>query len=171
MEKGIGPAQTYSKTVRGTNLLNQSLCQLMEATTPEKGEKPTLAKRKSARGIRAWTRTSRLWWIVEPVEKSSEFIPLHLLGSLAVRERFHFSYCTLLITPSDNLDASVIPDLVPKANAGPNATANENKSNWSSTASAAAKLFLRGVRDSADAFSPLKSVAGGLCFILETCEV
>jgi hypothetical protein len=27
------------------------------------------------------------------------------------------------------------------------------------------------VRDSADAFGPLKSVAGGLCFILENCEV
>jgi hypothetical protein len=27
------------------------------------------------------------------------------------------------------------------------------------------------VRDAADAFGPLKSVAGGLCFILENCEV
>jgi hypothetical protein len=49
--------------------------------------------------------------------------------------------------------------------------ADENKSNWKSTASATAKLLLRGVRDSADAFGPLKSVAGGLCFILENCEV
>jgi len=48
---------------------------------------------------------------------------------------------------------------------------DENKSNWKSTASATAKLFLRGVRESADAFGPLKSVAGGLCFILENCEV
>jgi len=47
----------------------------------------------------------------------------------------------------------------------------ENKSDWKSTASASAKLLLRGVRDSADAFGPLKSVAGGLCFILENCEV
>ena len=31
--------------------------------------------------------------------------------------------------------------------------------------------MLRGVRDTADAFGPLKSVAGGLCFILENCEV
>jgi hypothetical protein len=37
--------------------------------------------------------------------------------------------------------------------------------------SAAAKLLLRGVNESADAFGPLKSVAGGLCFILENCEV
>ena len=53
----------------------------------------------------------------------------------------------------------------------PNAAADENKSDWKSTASASAKLVLRGVRDSADAFGPLKSVASGLCFILENCEV
>ena len=47
----------------------------------------------------------------------------------------------------------------------------EKKSGWKSTAFATAKLLLRGVRDSADAFGPLKSVAGGLCFVLENCEV
>ena len=50
-------------------------------------------------------------------------------------------------------------------------SAGENSSDWKSTVSASAKLLLRGVRDSADAFGPLKSVAGGLCFILENCEV
>ena len=54
---------------------------------------------------------------------------------------------------------------------GPSAAADENKSDWKSTASASAKLILRGVCDSADAFGPLKSVAGGLCFILDNCEV
>ena len=54
---------------------------------------------------------------------------------------------------------------------GPSAAADENKLGWKSTASSSAKLLLRGVRDSADAFGPLKSVAGGLCFILENCEV
>ena len=54
---------------------------------------------------------------------------------------------------------------------GPSAAADSNRSEWKSTASASAKLLLRGVRDSADAFAPLKSVAGGLCFILESCEV
>ena len=53
----------------------------------------------------------------------------------------------------------------------PIAAPDENKLDWKSTASASAKLLLRGVRDSADAFGPLKSVAGGLCFILENCEV
>jgi len=38
-------------------------------------------------------------------------------------------------------------------------------------ASSTAKLLLRGVKESADAFPPLKSVAGGLCFILDNCEV
>ena len=54
---------------------------------------------------------------------------------------------------------------------GPGAAADENKSDWKSTASASAKLILRAVYDSADAFGPLKSVTGGLCFILDNCEV
>ena len=53
----------------------------------------------------------------------------------------------------------------------PSAVANGNKLDEKSTASASAKLVLRGVRDSADAFGPLKSIAGSLCFILENCEV
>jgi len=53
----------------------------------------------------------------------------------------------------------------------PDFATDRKKSGWKSTAPASAKLLLRGVRDSADAFPPLKSVAGGLCFILENCEV
>ena len=56
-------------------------------------------------------------------------------------------------------------------NPGPSVTPDENKSHRKSTVSASAKLLLRGVRDSADAFGPLKSIAGGLCFILENGEV
>ena len=81
-----------------------------------------------------------------------------------------------LITPLDNADTPAVPDSMqpdprPNENAEPSAVANEKKSSWKSTALATAKLLLRGVRDSADAFGPLKSVAGGLCFILENCEV
>ena len=50
-------------------------------------------------------------------------------------------------------------------------SADESDSDWRTTASASAKLLLRGVGSSSDAFGPLKSVAGGLCFILENCEV
>ena len=46
-----------------------------------------------------------------------------------------------------------------------------DESDWTTAASASAKLLLRGVSSSSDAFGPLKSVAGGLCFILENCEV
>ena len=53
----------------------------------------------------------------------------------------------------------------------PGAAADESGSDWKSTVSSTAKSLLRGVRDSADAFPPLKSVAGGLCFILENYEV
>ena len=42
---------------------------------------------------------------------------------------------------------------------------------WKSMATTTAKSLLRGVVESADAFGPLKSVAGGLCFILENYEV
>ena len=56
-------------------------------------------------------------------------------------------------------------------NVGASSVADENRSDWGSTASSSAKLVLRAVRDSADTFGPFKSVAGGLCFILENCEV
>ena len=165
-EKGTQPTQTYSKTVRGIDLLTQSPCQL-EAMTTDKRERQMLTKTKSARGICAWTPgTSRL----DTVKKPNEFIPLHP-RSLTVREHSHFSYCTFLIVPSDNADTSAILSHVPEETTDLNATTNKKKSDWKSTASATAKLLLRGVRDSADAFGPLKAITGGLCFILENCEV
>ena len=51
------------------------------------------------------------------------------------------------------------------------ASGDESESGWTTTATASAKLLLRGVSSSSDAFGPLKSVAGGLCFILENCDV
>ena len=81
-----------------------------------------------------------------------------------------------LIVLSDNTEISAVPDQVPEV-ASPNESAepgpatSEEKSNWMSTAVSTAKLLLRGVRDAADAFGPLKSVAGGLCFILDNYEV
>ena len=81
-----------------------------------------------------------------------------------------------LIVLSDNTEASAAPDQVPEAarpneSAEPGPATSEEKSNWMSTAVSTAKLLLRGVRDAADAFGPLKSVAGGLCFILDNYEV
>lgn len=77
---------------------------------------------------------------------------------------------------SRQLGTSAIPDHGPAVlradeSAEPGATGDEKESSWKSTASATAKLLLRGVRDTVDAFGPLKSVAGGLCFILENYEV
>ena len=81
-----------------------------------------------------------------------------------------------LIIPLDDNDTPAVRDHTPQEvrpdeNVGLPTAASEKKSGWKSTAFATAKLLLRGVRDSADAFGPLKSVAGGLCFILENCEV
>ena len=47
----------------------------------------------------------------------------------------------------------------------------DDKEDWKSTVSDAAKLLLRTVRDSTDVFPPLKSIARGLCSILENYEV
>ena len=81
-----------------------------------------------------------------------------------------------LIVPSDDTEPSAVPDQVPGVvgadeSVEPGPAASDEKSDWRSTAVAAAKLLLRGVRDSADAFGPLKSVAGGLCFVLDNYEV
>lgn len=54
--------------------------------------------------------------------------------------------------------------------ADPSATP-KSKSNIGSLASSGAKFILRGIRDSADAFPPLKSAAGAMCVILDNCEV
>lgn len=48
---------------------------------------------------------------------------------------------------------------------------DKNKRNLKSLTTSAAKLVLRGIKESADAFPPLKSVAGCLCFILDNYEV
>jgi hypothetical protein len=48
---------------------------------------------------------------------------------------------------------------------------DETVSNLKPLATSAAKLVLRGVKEAADAFPPLKSAAGALCFIVDNCEV
>ena len=80
---------------------------------------------------------------------------------------------SLMAIPQNCVDTATITDPSETRSDG-NTQSNaldEKKSNWKSTLSSTAKLLLRGVRDTADAFGPLKSVAGGLCFILENCEV
>ena len=79
-----------------------------------------------------------------------------------------------LTVSSAYIDTPTVPDHAQEAlplNEGQSNGADENGSNLRSLASSTAKLFLRGVNESAGAFPPLKSVAGGLCYILENCEV
>jgi len=73
-----------------------------------------------------------------------------------------------LIVPLDNVDVST--GLRPDESLQQNTAVDERKSHQKSTASATAEL-LRGVRDSASAFGPLKSIARSLCSILDNCEV
>lgn len=77
-----------------------------------------------------------------------------------------------LILPSDYVDTLAVPGcdapevLRPDESAKPSAADDSgNKLDWRSTVSVTAEL-LRGVAD-----GPLKSVAGGLCVILENCAV
>ena len=81
-----------------------------------------------------------------------------------------------LIISSNHVDTSTLPDNVPgglhpSEGAEKSGAAKRNESSWKSTASTIAKLLLRGVSESAGTFGPLKSVAGGLCFILQNFEV
>jgi len=96
-----------------------------------------------------------------------------IAGNTTVREQYS-SGCLLLVVSSVITVTSAVPDPVQEVlhpNTSGMTTADENKSSWKLTASAAVRLLLRGVRESADVFGPLKHVAGGLCFILENCEV
>ena len=85
-----------------------------------------------------------------------------------------FTSVLSLIAPLDTstVQADHEPEVLPP-NRGvePSAAADKDESNWKYTASATAKLILRTVKESSDAFPPLKSVAGGLCAILENSEV
>ena len=49
--------------------------------------------------------------------------------------------------------------------------AHEDESNWKSTAYSTTKLAINLVKESSDAFPPLKSVVGGLSAILQHCDV
>jgi len=77
-----------------------------------------------------------------------------------------------LIVTSDNVGTSDYGSEVvrPDETLEPTTAADERAPNRKSTVFATVKL-LRGVRDSAGAFGPLKSVARYLCFILDDCEV
>ena len=94
-------------------------------------------------------------------------------GNSKVRERYS-SVCPASYIPSTDVVISAFPDpgqeVLHPAEDETNTT-DEKKPDWKPTASATAELFLPGVRDAADAFSPLKSVARGLYFILDNCEV
>ena len=79
-----------------------------------------------------------------------------------------------LIIPSDNTGAA-IPDHVPEVlrpsgGVKLSGAADENKLSQRDAAPTTVEL-LCGVRDAANPFGPLKSVAGGLCLILENCGV
>ena len=64
-----------------------------------------------------------------------------------------------------------VQDALSSGQGEPNATDESRFGLLKSTTSATAKLLLRAAKESADAFPPLKSAVGGLCFILDNYEV
>ena len=91
------------------------------------------------------------------------------MGTLRVRKPLSI-LLTVSDHSSDKTNNSVVPDYVQRVlSTDENAPGSTDKN--TSWKSATAKLILRGVKESADAFGPLKAVAGGLCFLLENCEV
>ena len=132
---------------------------------------------------------SRAQWRVDLVKRGKKLmgrtlllsvsIPPHprhrsrTLGNLTVCEQCYFQSC--LIGPTDDADSPAIPNKVQDAlissHGEPNATDKNRLELRESTATAMAKMLLHATKESADAFPPLKSVVGSLCFILDNYEV
>lgn len=91
---------------------------------------------------------------------------IHALGNPPVRRPRWSTLLSLTMILAD-ADNSIDPD---RRETSQNAV-GDSREEWESTVSATAKLLLCAVRESADAFPPLKSVAGGLCSILENYDV
>lgn len=162
----------------------------LETKIINKGERRTSKKAGLARGAHAYTPGLRMQQGVDLAKRRTMWIGrklarltipphprLQVLSrrmrnpTVTVCERHYFSS----LPAHNNLENFAVPDNTQEAlisNQSESNAADESTSDqWRSTASATAKLFLHGVRESADAFGPLKSVVGGLCFILENCEV
>ena len=124
-------------------------------------------------------------WRVGPVKmgcKSTNYFPrLHFLdfprcGVQEYANRIISQSLLLTVSSGDAGDSPILYHVKQYPNAderGPDVDESiyESISSWESTASATTKSFLDTVKESSDAFGPLKSLAGGLCFILENCEV
>jgi len=176
---GMRPVRMEDKSIPHIPLHTQMIPGLCpSAKANKKGRQPS-KEGKPVRGRRIWVRVSRT---VDPAKEGLVVAGRELTKSTHSFPplRRNTRVCELPIIPFTVSDHSLgnvgnsAPDHIQQV-VGTNENAPcgqvENRSSWKSTVSSTAKLFLRGVRESADAFGPLKSVAGGLCFILENCEV
>lgn len=126
--------------------------------------------------LQTWGPILRPW-------KPPTFMPLVIRDPAVCNLGLSYSDSSNLSLPC-NIDRNVGPGLIRsvfgkgkrnRANSMGDTTdprpASKSKPNFKSLASSAAKLTLLGIRESTDAFPPLKSAASALCFILEHCEV
>ena len=81
-----------------------------------------------------------------------------------------------MTVPSGDSDNPAIPkgDREPpqlSSHAPDPSVVDEDKPNLESTTTSTTKSLLRGVSESANAYLPLKTIAQGLCLILDNCKV
>ena len=104
-----------------------------------------------------------------------------MIKNQAVREQIYPWRLHLIVLPP-NADTTAVSDptqsegehlksqdRTPEQSAATNE--NKSKSSWKSTAYASAKVVIDVVKESSDAFPPLKSAVGGLAAILKHCDV
>ena len=98
-------------------------------------------------------------------------MPIYMLENPTVWEthRFTSPFLTVILAGADG-SADPGRGGVPGGKS-PQNVVDDNKEDWKSTLSSTAKLVAYAVRETSDAFPPLKSVAGGLCAVLENYEV
>ena len=72
---------------------------------------------------------------------------------------------------SDNINTSAVPDPVQRAFGGESGGADVDESGWRSTASVMARSFFRTVKESSNAYPPLKSIAECLYIVLNNYKV
>lgn len=101
-----------------------------------------------------------------PVSERTAGTSTHVLENPTVRRPRMFTFLSLTIALAD-ADNSTTPIRDRNSQNAIGGSREDEKPTVSDTA----KLLLCSVRDSATAFSPLKSIAGGLCTILEMYEV
>ena len=169
--------QKHAKIHPSTEKQSSSTKRSQERGRPYRRPNRGRSSRTSSHGINSRSRNrsldhanvrpSRLWF-----SGIQQYANMFLLGDPSNRSLLH--------NPAHNATSDLIRSIFKPGKRNrtgssddtvdPRAT-SKSRSNLVSVASSGARLILNGIKESADAFPPLKSAAGALCFILDNCEV